>query len=138
MAVAAVVTFVDASFEAVSALVARCEVWSEAASSFVAVAFIVTALSPTHLRTFSTRSRKFRLRRRSCRRCAFQLDHRVALLLQLALLGDVLVRRDPTAYSHWGIDDVDDAPVARLMVQANGFPFATLSRMFRQYSSGLP
>ncbi|MET0537465.1 MAG: hypothetical protein ABWZ64_05845, partial [Xanthobacteraceae bacterium] len=54
VAFAALVTLIDASFEACTIPFARCEVRSDS----VAVAFIVLALSFTVLRTVSTRVRK--------------------------------------------------------------------------------
>jgi len=71
-AVAAVVTLVEASFEADTALSARYEVLSDEPKSAVAVAFIAAALSPTVASTASTLSRNaaiaasVALRRASC------------------------------------------------------------------------
>ena len=114
VAVAAVVTLVEASFDACSALVARCEVWSEAASSLVAVDFIVAALSPTDLRTFSTRSRKFRIAASIVPRLlsSSTIASRCCCSLRCSVTSSWVATQPPV--SHWGIDDVDDASVARL------------------------
>jgi hypothetical protein len=65
-AVAAVVTLVEASFEADTALSARYEVLSDEPKSAVAVAFIAAALSPTVASTASTLAASVALRRASC------------------------------------------------------------------------
>ncbi len=51
----------------------------------------------------------------------FLRHHGVALRLQLALLGDILMRRDPAAARHRLVHHVHDAAVARLDHPAEGF-----------------
>jgi hypothetical protein len=118
---------------------ARCEVWSEAASSLVAVAFIVTALSPTDLSNVLDPFAEVSDRGVDRAALALQLDHRrraAARSLRCSVTSSCVATQPPAAIG--GMTTLTMRPSLASMVQANGFPFATLSRMFRQYSRDSP
>ena len=117
-ATAAVSTLVEASLKAPTALSARCVVWSEEPNRMPAVERMAVALSETLVSSASTCGRNAPMAVSMMERRLLLVADGGALFLGAALLGDVLMGRNPAAARQRLVLGEHDAPVARLHVYA--------------------
>ena len=132
-ATAAVSTLAEASLNACTALSARCEVWSDEPNSALAVERMAVALSLTLDSSFSTCGRNEAIAASIDRAPLLLVADGGALLLGVALFGDVLMGGDPAAARQRLVLGEHDAAVAGLHIDLRCFGLcATPSRIFRQ------
>ena len=124
---AAVSTLADASFEACTAPSARCDVLCEAANKVAAVDRIaprVVADGFQHVLRALTETGDCGVDGAAA---LFFRGERITLLIHAPALGNVLVRRNPSAVRHRPVGDVIDAPVLHFDHAVGDFAFTHLA-----------